>query len=92
METKTKYSIGDIVKIIMPDHGEVIAPIDEIKIHTTKKGERIEYYSNFCYEDKEDKYGNTYYELVGILESKEDANECPIPYIKCKVEIKEINN
>lgn len=92
METKTKYSIGDIVKIIMPDHGEAVAQIDEIKIHTTKQGEHIEYYSNFCYEEKEDEYGDTYYELVGILESKEDINECQNPYIKCKVEIKEIND
>lgn len=89
MVINVKYAIGDIVKVITPKGEELILQITELLIRVSSKGICTEYHSEYY-----TKYNNEYdYDIpCPIVESKEDTNGCPIPYIKCKVEIKEINN
>ena len=93
MTIKTKYNIGDAVKVITLTGEEILIQIDNMLISVNSKTETVvEYHSKYYEHIETDEWDQEYKRQLPILETKEAANDCPVAYIKCAVEIIEKND
>lgn len=88
MEIKTKYSIGDMVKVISPTEEEFIVSITCVEIRITERKTRIVYYSK-DYTDIQSSFITGEEELTEVEFYEDNKQEGNHSYIKCKVRIVE---